>query len=175
MSILTGPFHCDRCCAWATSSLTSRQTPPRDPCTSTSGSRDPGQFCSRIRLTSQCAPQDAFLPLCGGNTMSLNLRKGSLERPGSATLQTPADFCASRSTDLLSCLTEASNPNRCSRLKNELKQVCSAKTMRELIFLQPVCTTEIGRLALKYDELKSKGCKLATLSCDPVSRSKTFK
>ncbi|EIE23512.1 glutathione peroxidase [Coccomyxa subellipsoidea C-169] len=32
----------------------------------------------------------------------------------------------------------------------------------------PVCTTEIGRLALKYDELKSKGVKLATLSCDPV-------
>ncbi len=34
---------------------------------------------------------------------------------------------------------------------------------------QPVCTTEIGRLALKYKELESKGVKLATLSCDPVS------
>ncbi|KAK9805880.1 hypothetical protein WJX73_000499 [Symbiochloris irregularis] len=32
----------------------------------------------------------------------------------------------------------------------------------------PVCTTEIGRLALKYDALKSKGVKLATLSCDKV-------
>ena len=35
--------------------------------------------------------------------------------------------------------------------------------------MQPVCTTEIGRLALKYDELKRKGVKLATLSADPVS------
>jgi alkyl hydroperoxide reductase subunit AhpC len=34
---------------------------------------------------------------------------------------------------------------------------------------QPVCTTEIGRLALKYDYLNSIGVKLATLSCDPVS------
>ena len=34
--------------------------------------------------------------------------------------------------------------------------------------VQPVCTTEIGRLALKYKELSSKGVKLATLSCDPV-------
>jgi alkyl hydroperoxide reductase subunit AhpC len=32
-----------------------------------------------------------------------------------------------------------------------------------------VCTTEIGRLALKYKELESKGVKLATLSCDPVT------
>jgi len=32
----------------------------------------------------------------------------------------------------------------------------------------PVCTTEIGRLALKYDELTALGCKLATLSVDPV-------
>mmetsp|Transcript_16749 Transcript_16749/g.50040 ORF Transcript_16749/g.50040 Transcript_16749/m.50040 type:complete len:250 (-) Transcript_16749:646-1395(-) len=32
----------------------------------------------------------------------------------------------------------------------------------------PVCTTEIGRLALKYKELHSKGVQLATLSCDPV-------
>lgn len=37
-----------------------------------------------------------------------------------------------------------------------------------LFWLQPVCTTEIGRLALKYKELESKGVKLATLSCDPV-------
>ena len=35
--------------------------------------------------------------------------------------------------------------------------------------LQPVCTTEIGRLALKYKELTSKGVKIATLSADPVS------
>ncbi len=35
--------------------------------------------------------------------------------------------------------------------------------------MQPVCTTEIGRLALKYKELESKGVKLATLSCDPVT------
>jgi 1-Cys peroxiredoxin 6 len=32
----------------------------------------------------------------------------------------------------------------------------------------PVCTTEIGRLALKYDELKSMDCLVATLSVDPV-------
>jgi len=32
----------------------------------------------------------------------------------------------------------------------------------------PVCTTEIGRLALKYDTLTELGCKLATLSVDPV-------
>lgn len=32
----------------------------------------------------------------------------------------------------------------------------------------PVCTTEIGRLALKYDALEKKGVKLATLSCDKV-------
>ena len=35
--------------------------------------------------------------------------------------------------------------------------------------VQPVCTTEIGRLALKYKELSDMGVKLATLSCDPVS------
>ena len=34
--------------------------------------------------------------------------------------------------------------------------------------MQPVCTTEIGRLALKYKELSSKGVKIATLSADPV-------
>ena len=34
--------------------------------------------------------------------------------------------------------------------------------------LQPVCTTEIGRLALKYKDLQKKGVKLATLSADPV-------
>lgn len=33
----------------------------------------------------------------------------------------------------------------------------------------PVCTTEIGRLALKYEYLSSIGVKLATLSCDPVT------
>lgn len=32
----------------------------------------------------------------------------------------------------------------------------------------PVCTTEIGRLAIKYDELTELGCKVATLSVDPV-------
>jgi len=32
----------------------------------------------------------------------------------------------------------------------------------------PVCTTEIGRLALKYDELDALDCKIATLSVDPV-------
>jgi len=32
----------------------------------------------------------------------------------------------------------------------------------------PVCTTEIGRLALKYDELSAMDVKLATLSVDPV-------
>ena len=32
----------------------------------------------------------------------------------------------------------------------------------------PVCTTEIGRLALKYDELVAMDVKLATLSVDPV-------
>lgn len=32
----------------------------------------------------------------------------------------------------------------------------------------PVCTTEIGRLAMKYDELNSMDCLIATLSVDPV-------
>lgn len=32
----------------------------------------------------------------------------------------------------------------------------------------PVCTTEIGRLALKYDDLTALGVKVATLSVDPV-------
>ena len=32
----------------------------------------------------------------------------------------------------------------------------------------PVCTTEIGRLALKYDELTDLDCLVATLSVDPV-------
>merc|ERR1719190_283500 len=32
----------------------------------------------------------------------------------------------------------------------------------------PVCTTEIGRLALKYDMLAEMGCLVATLSVDPV-------
>ncbi|KAG7344786.1 peroxiredoxin [Nitzschia inconspicua] len=32
----------------------------------------------------------------------------------------------------------------------------------------PVCTTEIGRLAMKYDELKAMDCLVATLSVDPV-------
>ena len=32
----------------------------------------------------------------------------------------------------------------------------------------PVCTTEIGRLALKHDELTDLDCLVATLSVDPV-------
>jgi len=32
----------------------------------------------------------------------------------------------------------------------------------------PVCTTEIGRLALKYDKLAKMDCLVATLSVDPV-------
>ena len=32
----------------------------------------------------------------------------------------------------------------------------------------PVCTTEIGRLALKYDDLQALDCLVATLSVDPV-------
>lgn len=32
----------------------------------------------------------------------------------------------------------------------------------------PVCTTEIGRLALKYDDLAAMDCLVATLSVDPV-------
>lgn len=32
----------------------------------------------------------------------------------------------------------------------------------------PVCTTEIGRLAIKYDELVELDCLVATLSVDPV-------
>ena len=50
--------------------------------------------------------------------------------------------------------------------------ICSAlvKGWREVwCSLQPVCTTEIGRLALKYKELSTKGVKIATLSADPVS------
>ncbi len=46
--------------------------------------------------------------------------------------------------------------------------VLSTKRVR---LLQPVCTTEIGRLALKYKDLEKKGVKLATLSADPVSCS----
>ena len=37
-----------------------------------------------------------------------------------------------------------------------------------LPIIQPVCTTEIGRLALKYDYLETLGVKVATLSVDPV-------
>jgi 1-Cys peroxiredoxin 6 len=32
----------------------------------------------------------------------------------------------------------------------------------------PVCTTEIGRLALKYDELSAMDCLVVTLSVDPI-------
>jgi 1-Cys peroxiredoxin 6 len=32
----------------------------------------------------------------------------------------------------------------------------------------PVCTTEIGKLALKQDELQEMDCLIATLSVDPV-------
>lgn len=34
--------------------------------------------------------------------------------------------------------------------------------------LSAVCTTEIGRLAMKYDELSDMDCLVATLSVDPV-------
>lgn len=56
-----------------------------------------------------------------------------------------------------------------------LWSIISARLFHEvrmaLLLLQPVCTTEIGRLALKYDELEKKGVMLATLSADPVSIS----
>lgn len=32
----------------------------------------------------------------------------------------------------------------------------------------PVCTTEIGRMALKYDSLKAKGVKVIGLSCNDI-------
>lgn len=38
----------------------------------------------------------------------------------------------------------------------------------------PVCTTEIGRLALKYDELSAMDCLVATLSVDPVKSHKEW-
>merc|ERR1712060_215123 len=38
----------------------------------------------------------------------------------------------------------------------------------------PVCTTEIGRLALKYDWLMEHNCKVATLSVDPVDSHNTW-
>lgn len=38
----------------------------------------------------------------------------------------------------------------------------------------PVCTTEIGRLALKYDELEAMDCLVATLSVDPVKSHQTW-
>ena len=38
----------------------------------------------------------------------------------------------------------------------------------------PVCTTEIGRLALKYDELEAMDCKVATLSVDPVKSHQVY-
>ena len=44
-----------------------------------------------------------------------------------------------------------------ANFKNETKQKITA-----------VCTTEIGRLAMKYDELTAMDCMIATLSVDPV-------
>jgi peroxiredoxin 6 len=38
----------------------------------------------------------------------------------------------------------------------------------------PVCTTEIGRMALKYDYLASKGVKVAALSCDALDDHNTW-
>jgi peroxiredoxin 6 len=38
----------------------------------------------------------------------------------------------------------------------------------------PVCTTEIGRLALKYEWFKERNVKIATLSVDPVDSHNTW-
>lgn len=38
----------------------------------------------------------------------------------------------------------------------------------------PVCTTEIGRMALKYDYLLSKGVKVAALSCNALGEHNTW-
>lgn len=38
----------------------------------------------------------------------------------------------------------------------------------------PVCTTEIGRLALKWDDLNAMDCLVATLSVDPVKSHKEW-
>jgi len=51
---------------------------------------------------------------------------------------------------------------------HEWKKDCWAILFSHPADFTPVCTTEIGRLALKYDELTELGCKVATLSVDPV-------
>lgn len=38
----------------------------------------------------------------------------------------------------------------------------------------PVCTTEIGRMALKYDTFKEKDVKVIALSCNDISSHKTW-
>eukprot|EP00171_Calliarthron_tuberculosum_P015104 IDg15104t1 len=38
----------------------------------------------------------------------------------------------------------------------------------------PVCTTEIGRMALKYDSLKAKGVKVCALSCNNIDSHKEW-
>jgi alkyl hydroperoxide reductase subunit AhpC len=38
----------------------------------------------------------------------------------------------------------------------------------------PVCTTEIGRMALKYKYLADKGVKVAALSCNALGEHNTW-
>lgn len=38
----------------------------------------------------------------------------------------------------------------------------------------PVCTTEIGKLAISYDELASLGCKIYTLSANSLGDHQTW-
>ena len=72
----------------------------------------------------------------------------------------PADFTVCIVTRLLQKLPTG-RTNLAAKPRRQLENC--------LCLLQPVCTTEIGRLALKYDELAAKNVKLATLSADPVS------
>jgi 1-Cys peroxiredoxin 6 len=38
----------------------------------------------------------------------------------------------------------------------------------------PVCTTEIGKLAIAYDELEQLGCKVFTLSANSLGEHKAW-